>query len=302
MIMTRHSFAILGTAVLLTASVSLFAQRGRGAAPAGPANPAIGNQQAIQEGEAIYNQTCTACHGKDGSAGEMAPAVAAPSRRYNRATDAAVFDAIKNGIPQTQMAPFGSKFSDDQIWKVVAYIHGLRGTAIDAPTQGNAANGEQFFWAKGQCGTCHMIKGKGSLLGPDLSNLAGMRKTQSIVNALTKALHRIPGDGGTHDSVLMPLQTYQPVRVTLPDGKTLNGVLRNEDSFSLQVFGTDNQLHLLDRSKLKEVYYEPKSLMPTDYDKRLTAEEFQDLMAFLTRLYVAPLPPLPGGRGGPPPA
>jgi putative heme-binding domain-containing protein len=298
----KHSFAIFAAAVLLAASVSVLAQRGRGAGSAGPANPAIGNQQAIQEGEAIYSQTCTVCHGKDGAAGEMAPAVAAPSRRYNRATDDAVFDAIKNGIPQTQMAPFKTQFSDDQIWKIVAYIHGLRGTAIDAPTQGNAANGEQIFWAKGQCGSCHMIRGKGSLIGPDLSDIAGIRKTQSIVNALTKPIHRIPGDGGTHDSVLMPLQSYQPVRVTLADGKVINGVLRNEDSFSLQVFGTDNQLYLFDRSKLKEVYYQPKSLMPTDYDKRLTPEEFQDLLAFLTRQHVVPLPPLPGGRGGGPPA
>jgi cytochrome c oxidase cbb3-type subunit III len=302
MTITKYSFAMLGAAVLLTTSVNVLAQRGRGGAGGGPANPAIGNQQAIQEGEATYNQTCTACHGRDGSAGEMAPAVAAPSRRYNRATDAAVFDAIKTGIPQTQMPSFATKFSDDQIWKVVAYIHGLRGTAIDAPAQGNAANGEQIYLGKGQCSTCHMVNGKGSLMGPDLSNLAGMRKTQSIVNALTKELHRIPGDGGTHDSVLMPLQTYQPVRVTLADGKVLNGVLRNEDSFSIQLFATDNQLHLLDRSKLKEVYYQPKSLMPTDYDKRLTPQELQDLMAYLTRLFVAPLPPLPGGRGGPPPA
>ena len=292
--MNKYSIAIFAAAALVAASVGVSAQRGGrgGGAAGGPANPAIGNQQAIQEGEAIYNQTCTACHGKDGSAGEMAPAVAAPSRRYNRVTDEQVFDAVKNGIPQTQMPPFGGKFSDDQIWKIVAYIHGLRGTAIDAPTQGNAANGEQIFWNKGQCGTCHMINAKGSLLGPDLSNLAGMRKTQSIVNALTKEIHRIPGDGGTHDSVLMPLQTYQPVRVTLADGKVMNGVLRNEDSFSLQVFGTDNQLYLLERAKVKEVYYQPKSLMPTDYDKRLTPVEFKDLLAFLTRQ----------GRSAPPPA
>src|SRR5213596_2235510 len=138
--MNKYSIAIFGAA-LVAASAGVSAQRGgRGGAPAGPANPAIGNQQAIQEGEAIYNQTCTACHGKDGSAGEMAPAVAAPSRRYNRVTDEQVFDAVKAGIPQTQMPPFGGKLSDDQIWKIVAYIHGLRGTAIDAPTQGNAAN------------------------------------------------------------------------------------------------------------------------------------------------------------------
>jgi cytochrome c oxidase cbb3-type subunit III len=300
--MAKASLFIFGAAAMLAASVTVSAQRGRGAGPAGPANPAIGNQQAIQEGEQMYGQTCTACHGKDGSAGEMAPAVAAPSRRYNRVTDDQVFDAIKNGIPLTQMPPFGGKFSDDQVWKIVAYIHGLRGTAIDTPTQGNATNGEQIFWGKGQCGSCHMVKGKGGLMGPELSNLAGMRKVQSIVNALTQQLHRIPGDGGTHDSVVMPLQSYQPVRVTMADGKVLTGVLRNEDSFSLQLFATDNQLHFIDRSKTKEVYYEPKSLMPTDYDKRLTATEFQDLMAYLTRLFVPPPPPQPGRGGGAPPA
>ncbi len=295
--MTRSLFIVASVAVLV-ATLPVSGQRG-GGPPAGPPNPAIGNQQAIQQGEALYSQTCTACHGKDGAAGEMAPAVAAPSRRYNRVNDAQVFDAIKNGIPLTQMPPFSRQFSDDQIWQIVAYVHGLRGTAIDAPAQGNVANGEQIFLGKGQCGTCHMIKGKGGLMGPELTNIAGMRKISSIVDALTKPTHRIPGDGGTHDSVLLPLSTYQPVRVTLADGKIVTGVLRNEDSFSLQLFGTDNQLHLLDRTKLKEVYYEPKSVMPTDYDKRLTPTEFQDLMAFLTRQYVPPPPPPPARGAGP---
>ena len=109
------------------------------------------------------------------------------------------------------------------------------------------------------------------------------------------------GDGGAIPRILIPNTTYQPVRVTTADGKTITGVLKNEDSYSLQVMGTDNQLHMFERAKVK-VVYETKGLMPTDYDKRLTPQEFQDLMAFLTRLYVAPLPPLPGGRGGPPPA
>src|SRR5437867_3257333 len=110
--MTRYSFVIFGAAMIFAAGAGVSAQRGRGAGPAAP-NPAIGNDQAIQEGEQIYNQSCTACHGKDGTAGEMAPAVAAPSRRYNRVTDDQVFDAIKNGIPLTQMSPFSPRFSDD---------------------------------------------------------------------------------------------------------------------------------------------------------------------------------------------
>jgi putative heme-binding domain-containing protein len=287
-------------AIVVGASATGQAQRGGGAAGgrgAGAANPAIGNAQAIAAGEKLYNQTCTACHGKDGNGGELGPPIATPNRRYLRRTDPEVFDAIKNGIAGTQMPPFTSQMSEDDIWKVTAYIHGLRGTAIDTPAQGNVANGETIFWGKGQCGTCHMVKAKGSILGPDLSNLAGQRKVLSIVDALTKAQHTIAADGGTHDSTLLPLQSYQQVRVTTADGRVISGVLRNEDSFSMQIMSRDEKLHLLKRAGLKDIFYDPKSLMPTDYDKRLTAAEFQDLMAYLTRLYVPP-PPAPAGRGG----
>ncbi len=52
-----------------------------------------------------------------------------------------------------------------------------------------------------------MIKGKGSILGPDLSNLGGTRKIQDIVDALTKENHKIAADGGTHDTTLLPMST-----------------------------------------------------------------------------------------------
>ena len=61
----------------------------------------------------------------------------------------------------------------------------------------------------------------------------------------------------------------------------------NEDSFSLQMLGSDSELHMFARDELRQVVHEPKSLMPTDYDKRLTPEEFQDLLAFLSRLAVS---------------
>ena len=107
------------------------------------------------------------------------------------------------------------------------------------------------------------------------------------------------GDGGAIPRILIPNTTYQPVRVTSADAKVITGVLKNEDSYSLQVMGTDNQLHMFERAKVK-VVYETKGLMPTDYDKRLTADELKDLLAFLTRQYV-PQPAAPPQRGGAPP-
>jgi len=294
----RCSPPLLALVVVLLAGISVFAQRGGagGGASAGPANPFQGNGQAVDEGRNIYNQTCTVCHGPDGSAGEMGPALGEPARRYAQATDAQIFDAIKSGIPATQMPPFGSQLPDNDVWKVTAYIRGLRGTAFDASLPGDVAAGEQVFWGKGQCGSCHVIKAKGGLIGPDLTNIAGSRKAASIVSALTKDQHRVFGDGGAIPRVLIPNTTYQPVRVTSADGKVISGVLKNEDSYSLQIMGTDNQLHMLERAKVK-VIYEKTSLMPTDFDKRLTPDELKNLLAFLTRQAV-PQPVAPPARGG----
>ena len=283
----RRSLVVLALAMVV-ASLTLTAQ---------PANPFLGNSKAIDEGRDVFNQTCTTCHGPDGAAGEMGPALGAPARRYAQATDAQIFDAIKNGIPGTQMPPSRTRLSDDEIWKTAAYIRGLRGTAIDAPAAGNVALGEQIFRGKGECENCHVVKGKGGLVGPDLTNLAGTRKTASIVDALTKPLHRVFGDGGAIPRILIPNTTYQPVRVTLPGGNVITGVLKNEDGYSLQVMGTDNQLHMFDRAKVK-VVYQTRTLMPTDYDQRLPPDEFKNLLAYLTRLHVPAPSPSPARAGG----
>lgn len=264
-------------------------------------NPVAGNDAAIEEGRGLYNSTCTRCHGPNGSAGEFGPGLAIPGRSYARNTDAQIFDAIRNGIPGTLMPAHAGKLNDDQVWKITAYVKGLRGTAIDAPSPGDVAAGEAIFRGKGQCGTCHMVNGRGSILGPDLSNLASLRKTNSIIDALTKPQHRVYGPGGAQPHLLTPLATWPVVTVTLAGGKTVRGLLRNEDSYSLQLLGLDQKLHLLERRKLKSVVYETGSLMPTDYDKRLSKQEFDDLLAYLTRLGTPPKPPaaavrMPGGR------
>jgi putative heme-binding domain-containing protein len=140
------------------------------------------------------------------------------------------------------------------------------------------------FWGKGQCGTCHMVHGKGGLSGPELTNIAGYRKTQSIIDALTKPYHKVYPPGGAHLLETPTRGEWRPVEVTTQDGRTVKGVLLNQDTHSLQIMGDDNQLHMVVRGKLRSVKVEPKSRMPTDVDKRLAPDEFKDLVAYLTRL------------------
>jgi cytochrome c oxidase cbb3-type subunit III len=268
---------------VMSVGVSVAAQRG-GGPPAGPPNPFEGQPAAVAEGRAIYNKACTVCHGFDGGPGEIGPALGLEGRRFALRNASEIFGAIKNGIPATGMPP-APDLSDQDIWKVTAYIQALRGTAIDAPTPGNAAAGEEIFWSKGECGKCHMVRGKGGVIGPELSAIADLRKTASIVDALTNAQYRVQSDGGAIPRKLEPPNDYRVVRATTSDGRVIRGVLKNENGVSLQILGVDDsRLHLLDRKTLRDVQYEKTSLMPRDYKTRLTSQEFEDLLAFLTRL------------------
>ena len=245
-------------------------------------NPLFGNPQAITAGAQVYGQTCTACHGPEGAAGEIAPAIVS-GESADRRNDAQILATIRGGVPGTPMPAFAGKLSDDDILRVSAYIHALRGTAIDNPSPGNPAAGEAIFFGKGQCSACHMINGRGGVTAPDLGNIAGERKTVSIVDALTKAEHHIYGDGGSHLLSLPAMDTWLPAHITTRAGKTYNGVLMNQDSYSVQIMGDDQQLHLFQRDDLSRFDVDAKSRMPTDYDKRLSPDEFRDLLAFLTR-------------------
>lgn len=276
------------TATLTTALVVCLAVTGawaqRREAAAGPPNPFAGNAQAIGQGEQIYNQHCTACHGINGGAGEIGPEIVHKLSGALRGEldDAQILDVIRNGSPRTAMPAWKGKISEDDIMKIGAFLHSLRGTALDNPLPGDIAHGQDIFWGKGQCGSCHMLAGRGGLRGPDLTNIAAVRKSNLIVDALTKANHRIYGDGGVHLSALPPMETYDAVHIVLKTGRSLDGVLLNQDSYSLQLMGNDDQLYLLDRQQVKEIIAKP-AIMPTDYDKRLAPKEFGDLMAFLTR-------------------
>ena len=125
-----------------------------------------------------------------------------------------------------------------EIWKIVAYIRSLRATASDAFVPGDVAGGERIFWEKGRCGTCHMIRGRGGISGPDLSNLAGERTLAAIRDALTKSRLQIP-------------RGYQPVEVVTLDGRKITGIAKNDNNFSLQLLDSQDRLQLFTSDELR---------------------------------------------------
>jgi putative heme-binding domain-containing protein len=224
--------------------------------------------QVVAEGHAAYNSTCTACHGMDGGEGERAPALVG-ERRFFRLSEGALYDTIKHGIPGTAMPAM--TISDDDIWKIVAFIRAMRSSASEADVPGDVEHGQAVFFGKGGCAKCHMINNRGGTIGPDLSDIGAEITLKRLQETLTTNSPIVPG--------------FQPIKVVTAKGKTIEGVAKNQDGFSIQMLDYENHLHLLDRSELTSIEESKTSLMPHNYDKVLTPQEYRDLLAMLARQF-----------------
>jgi cytochrome c oxidase cbb3-type subunit 3 len=229
-----------------------------------PANPLGDSPQVAESGRVLYNRTCTGCHGPDGGEGDRAPALDA-NRRYFRVSEAAIFDVVKHGIPGTVMPSSG--LPDTDVWKIVAFIRNVRATASDLVVPGNVQNGMAVFTGPGKCSGCHMIRGQGGVLGPDLSSIGAQLNLKKLQETLTKER---PVPNG-----------YRPVEVVTLQGETISGIARNSDAFSLQLLDKNGALHLFDTKELRSIVYTDHSLMPHNYDKVLSADQYRDLVAML---------------------
>jgi putative heme-binding domain-containing protein len=232
-----------------------------------PTNPFQGNALAIEQGQQLFRLSCASCHGLNAK-GSRGPDLTTGQWTHG-GTDAQLFRVIMRGVPGTDM-PGAQNFdaTDDQVWTLIAYLRTLSGPASDEDKRGDAQNGEMLFWGKAACGQCHMVRGRGGRLGPDLSRIGTARSRSALLKEI-----RTPSESLTNG--------FWPVTIVARDGRRTRGVRKNEDPFSLQIMDTNEQLLSFDRSDLREVVQEARSLMPDYGPERLTDAELDDLIRYL---------------------
>jgi mono/diheme cytochrome c family protein len=90
-------------------------------------NPFTGNEAAIKEGRQLYLQAgCPGCHGSGGG-GAMAGATAFIRDTWKfGGDDETYFKVTKGTYPgQTMPAVFGAVLTDEQVWKIIAWIRSI---------------------------------------------------------------------------------------------------------------------------------------------------------------------------------
>nr|MCU0702880.1 c-type cytochrome [Fimbriiglobus sp.] len=140
--------------------------------------------------------------------------------------------------------------------------------------KGNAENGKALLakslTGEAQCLKCHMVKGTGGSIGPDLS-MIGLKASKENL----------------YDSLLTPSKAiadqYLSWRIDSEDGQSITGLLVSETETSLTVRdanGKDYTFSVKDVRKKKD----PKSIMPDDVIKAFSEDELIDVVEYLTTL------------------
>jgi cytochrome c oxidase cbb3-type subunit 3 len=242
-------------------------------------NPVAGDKAAIREGASLFRANCSPCHGLNATGGGRGPDLSA-NRWAHGSSDEDIFHTISQGVAGTEMPANG--FEDSEIWAIIAYLRSLAPVAHTG--SGDRRTGETLFFQTQGCSRCHMIKGRGGLLGPDLSRVGASRSTVYLTESIREP-SKVLSDGmlDPNNHWGLPL-VYDTVTIVMATGRKITGVAKNEDTFSIQLLDTNQELQLFEKADVKEVIHERKSLMPIYSDATLNATQLQDLLAYLESL------------------
>ena len=224
------------------------------------------NRQPSGQGSQSFSAYCASCHGLDGRGGERAPDIAT-DRKLQKASDSDIAKILREGIAGTGMPSFRT-LGEAKIQALVKHLRALQGMDSATTMPGSPQGGKELFFGKASCSQCHMANGVGGFLGSDLSTYARGRSVAEIRTAVTEPA----SDRG------------KAALVTANEAAQFEGIVRNEDNFSLQLQTRDGDFHFFEKSELRQVERRPEPIMPTDYASRLGAKELDDIVSFLIQL------------------
>jgi putative heme-binding domain-containing protein len=175
-----------------------------------------------------------------------------------------LFERYPEGV-RTLAAPLLEKLSSesgDQAARLNELEHTLTGGDVD--------RGRHLFSGKAVCSQCHRIGRQGANIGPDLTQIGGIRTRRDLLEAIVAPSATLA-------------RGYESVTV-VASGKQISGIVRSETHNALQLLTADRSETVVPRDEIDEIVPSRLSIMPQGLDRNLTDEELRDLLAFLASL------------------
>ena len=216
----------------------------------------------VDLGTSLFERNCVVCHGIGGTGGR-GPALNR-ARLALAPDDSALRALIRDGHPPDM--PGNQFFSEDDLQVIAGYVRSLGRTEVQE-VRGDAAHGAEVF-SKSGCPACHIIAGKGSGVGPELTDLGDRRSARYVRQVILKPTANLPED-------------FLMVKAVTMDGQTIRGIRVNEDTYTLQLKDVTGRFYSFRKTDLKEIVkLTGESPMPS-FEGILSPAELDDVVAFL---------------------
>jgi putative heme-binding domain-containing protein len=277
--------AVAGT-ITVFAQVPADPPHGSDAAATQPVEVAIvlpTDHSDIEQGRRLFQGHCASCHGPGGEGGR-GPTLAQPTlpRAQN---DAELYRVIRQGIEGTEMPR--SRMERPDVARVAAYVKSL-GSRPPERVPGDPKRGAELYASKGACAKCHTLRGEGSAFGPDLTDIGRRRSAAHLRRSLVEPNAEVPQSYNAFRSDVSLPQNFLYVRAVTRDGRIVEGVRANEDTFSIQIREAPGKVHSLFKADLRVLHKDwGRSPMPS-YADAFTSDELDDLVAFMVSLVERP--------------
>jgi mono/diheme cytochrome c family protein len=137
------------------------------------ANPYQGDPKAIEEGRQIFSTYgCAGCHGAGGGGG-MGRSLTDDAWKFG-GDDQTLFRLVHGDIPDQTMPKFGPFLSEEQIWKVIAFVRTLKASGeVPATGQANILLEER---------SCRIALANRALLKQVLPNVSDYQSTYVMIS------------------------------------------------------------------------------------------------------------------------
>jgi putative heme-binding domain-containing protein len=145
----------------------------------------------------------------------------------------------------------------------------MRQVDAQAVTIGDAQRGQRLFEGTGNCLSCHRVSGRGSRVGPELTEIGAVRTASSLQRSLI-------------DPTAAMVPSNRSVRAVTRNGQVITGRRLNEDSYTLQLIDDHERLVSLAKADLRQFTVLTTSPMPSYKDAR--AQDIADVLAYLLSL------------------
>ena len=244
------------------------------------------NKEQTDSGKTLVmnKKSCLGCHQLNDEGGKIGPSLNRSSFNYKPEWLYAWISNPQNFRPGTKMPNLG--LEPEEVRAITSFLVSFQAEEGDEKFE-TPEDWKQYLSAKGDpkrggnifydsegianCSKCHLVKGRGGAVGPDLSYIGTSRTRKFLLESILN-----PSAIITHG--------YQTVMILTKNRKFITGIKKNEDESGFDIVDKEGKNLYISREKIKKFKVQKISSMPSNFGDLLKVKDVTDVLAYLESL------------------